>query len=310
MINLIKDLEEAKKELEDVNRKYERLAKTLPAILFEYVLRPKGKGKCIYVSPKCEEFFGISEKFFLKNLNNFYKLVHREDLPKLIEMNKESKEYSVEIRIFILNGQEKWIRFSSCPSNDFYDGQRIWSGLIFDITDKKCVEERNFHYATIDSLTEIYNRRYFYEKVKSEIETFKMTRKKFSILLLDLDRFKCINDKYGHIIGDEVLKHFVKETNKFLRPQDYFGRIGGEEFCVLFNETGLEEAHEISLKCRDVIENTPISTDLGEIYLTISGGLVEVDEEIEDVLPLIEKADKALYMAKDKGRNRIVTLEY
>lgn len=204
--------------------------------------------------------------------------------------------------------EERWLQLSSSPSSDFFDGQRIWSGFIFDITEKKSLEEKIFHYATIDSLTEIYNRRYFYEKVKHEINHFIEYKKKFSILLLDLDRFKNINDKYGHIIGDEVLKHFVKETNKFLRPQDCFGRIGGEEFCILFGGSSLEEAHNISLHCRHIIEKTPITTDLGDIYLTISGGLVEIDEHTLDVLPLIEKADKALYLAKDRGRNQIVAL--
>lgn len=313
MINLIRNLEETKKELEHSNKKYERLAKTLPAVLYEYVLFPTGKNLCIYVSPKCEEVLGLNQKLFLEDMNNFWNLIHKEDLPKIIKADKIANEnnlnFFIEIRIlFPITNEIRWLQLSSSPSEDFYENQRIWSGFILDITDKKRMEEQIFHYATIDSLTEIYNRRYFYEKLKKEIDHFIEHKKKFSILLLDLDRFKNINDKYGHIIGDEVLKHFVRETNKFLRPQDHFGRIGGEEFCILFSETTLNEARNISLNCRYIIENTPISTDLGDIYLTISGGLVEIDEHTLDVLPLIEKADKALYLAKDRGRNQIVAL--
>lgn len=313
MINLVRNLEETKKQLEHINQKYERLTKTLPAILYEYVLYPSGQTRCIYVSPQCKEVLGLNQNFFLDDMNNFWKLVHKDDLPKIIKADKIANEnntrFFIEIRITLpTTGKEHWLQLSSSPSDDFFEEQIIWSGFIFDITEKKKLEEQIFHYATIDSLTEIYNRRYFYEKVKTEINCFIEHKKKFSILLLDLDRFKNINDKYGHIIGDEVLKHFVKETNKFLRPQDHFGRIGGEEFCILFSGSSLDEAHNISLSCRHIIENTPIPTDLGDIYLTISGGLVEIDEHTLDVLPLIEKADKALYQAKDKGRNQIVTL--
>lgn len=313
MLNLIKSLEETKKELEHINSKYERLAKTLPAILYEYVLFPDGSNKCIYVSPKCEEILGLPQNSFLEDMNNFWNLVHKEDLTRITEAdklaNKDRTRFFEEIRIFRPDTNEiRWLQLSSLPSEDTYEGHSIWSGFIFDITDKKILEEKLTHYATIDSLTEIYNRRHFYENVKKEIEKFKKFQTKFSLLLLDLDKFKSINDKFGHIIGDETLKHFVKETSKLLRPKDYFGRIGGEEFCILFGETTFEEAKKISHLCRELIEKTPISTDLGDIYLTISGGLVEIDHDTLDILPLIEKADKALYTAKQSGRNKIVHL--
>jgi len=313
MLNLIKNLEETKKELEHINSKYERLAKTLPAILYEYVLFPNGANKCIYVSPKCEEILGLPQSCFLEDMNNFWNLVHKEDIKKIIAADKiantEKTRFFEEIRIYKpYTNEERWLQLSSLPSEDTHEGCSIWSGFIFDITDKKQMEEKIMHYATIDSLTEIYNRRYFYENVKNEIERFKTHKTKFSLLLLDLDKFKSINDKFGHIIGDETLKHFVKETSKLLRPKDYFGRIGGEEFCILFGETSLEEAKKISHMCRELIEKTPISTDLGDIYLTISGGLVEIDHDTLDILPLIEKADKALYTAKQSGRNKIVHL--
>lgn len=313
MLDLIKNLEKTKKELEHSNSKYERLARTLPAILYEYVLFPDGSNKCIYVSPKCEEILGLSPSYFLEDMKHFGSLVKKEDLPKILEADKiansEKKRFFIEIRINKpVSYEERWLQLSSLPSEDTYDGHTIWSGFIFDITEKKILEEKLMHFATIDSLTEIYNRRYFYENVKKEIEKFKISQTKFSLLLLDLDRFKNINDKFGHIIGDETLKHFVKETTKLLRPNDYFGRIGGEEFCILFGNTSIEEAKGLASKCRETIEKTPINTELGDIYLTISGGLVEVDHNTLDLLPLIEKADKALYKAKQNGRNKIIHL--
>ena len=311
MLDLIKNLEITQNELKHSNSKYERLAKTLPAVLYEYIIRPNGNLQCLYVSPKSEEILGLESHFFVNDINNLWNLIHRDDLPKILEgskiANEKNEEYFIELRVtHFLTGEERWMQLSSKPSYDVFEGCIIRSGFIFDITDKKNLEKKLFHHATIDSLTEIYNRRYFYENVNKEIEKFKTHKTKFSLLLLDLDRFKSINDNFGHIIGDEALKHFVKETSKILRPKDSFGRIGGEEFCILFGDTSLDEAKNISHLCRELIEKTPISTDLGDIYLTISGGLVEIDNSISDVLPLIEKADKALYKAKQSGRNRII----
>lgn len=313
MLNLIKNLEETKKELIHSNSKYERLAKTLPAVLYEYIIYPDGNLRCLYVSPKSKEILGMDPHFFVNDINNLWNLIHKDDLPKILGgsqiANKNNEKYFIELRVnHFLTGEEKWMQLSSKPSDDIFEGCTIRSGFIFDITERKILEEKLFHHATMDSLTEIYNRRYFYENVNKEIEKFKLHQTKFSLLLLDLDRFKSINDKFGHVIGDEALKHFVKETTKFLRPMDHFGRIGGEEFCILFGETTVEEAKKISLDCKELIEKTPISTDLGDIYLTISGGLVEMNNDTLDILPLIEKADKALYLAKKNGRNRIVHL--
>ena len=99
MINLIRNLEETKKQLEHINQKYERLTKTLPAILYEYVLYPSGQTRCIYVSPQCKEVLGLSQNFFLDDMNNFWKLVHKDDLPKIIKADRIANENNT--RFFI-----------------------------------------------------------------------------------------------------------------------------------------------------------------------------------------------------------------
>lgn len=293
-----------------LDNRYNRLVDKLPAIIYESIYTPDGVRKCIYVSSKCEELIGISPNLVTDDINNFYSTIHKDDLFKCIVAEKEAnKNLDVEFRIIHFKTKEiRWIHLSSSLCEIMADGNQLWIGFINDITEKKKNEEMLFKYATTDSLTGLSNRRYFYEIAEKEINKYKNHNIPFSILLLDLDKFKMINDKYGHIIGDETLKHFVKQINRILRPYDTFGRIGGEEFCVLFKETDIEEAKKLASKCREVVERNPISTDLGTIYLTVSGGLVEVDRKSLDILKLMEKADKALYMAKESGRNRIIYL--
>ena len=293
-----------------LDNRYNRLVDKLPAIIYESIYTPDGVRKCIYVSSKCEELIGISPNLVTDDINNFYSTIHKDDLFKYIVAEKEAnKNLDIEFRIIHFKTKEiRWVHLSSSLCETMADGNQLWIGFINDITEKKKNEEMLFKYATTDSLTGLSNRRCFYEIAEKEINKYRNHNIPFSILLLDLDKFKMINDRFGHIIGDETLKHFVKQINRILRPYDTFGRIGGEEFCILFKETDIDEAKRLASKCREVVERNPISTDLGTIYFTVSGGLVEVDRKSLDILKLMEKADKALYMAKESGRNRIIYL--
>lgn len=309
-MRVIKSLEETYGNSIFFSNRYQRIVDKLPAIIYESIYTPEGIGKCIYISSKCEEITGINPDLIIADLNNFYSTIHKDDLFRYIVAEKEANEnLDIELRIIHFKSKEvRWIHLSSSLCDVMPDGNQLWVGFINDITEKKKNEEMLFKYATTDSLTSLSNRRYFYEIVEKELNKYKNHNFSFSILLLDLDRFKGINDTFGHIIGDEVLKHFVKQINRILRPYDSFGRIGGEEFCILFKETDIEEAKKLASKCREVVERNPLSTDLGTIYLTVSGGLVEVDKKSMEILKLMERADKALYMAKKSGRNRIIYL--
>ena len=126
--------------------------------------------------------------------------------------------------------------------------------------------------------------------------------KPFSILLLDIDRFKRVNDTYGHSIGDEVLKFIAIEMNELARELDVCCRYGGEEFIILMPETTEEEAYDLSEQLRKKLENTVSPT--GEA-ITISGG-VEKFPVVREDMTVIEVADERLYKAKESGRNQII----
>ena len=161
--------------------------------------------------------------------------------------------------------------------------------------------------ASIDPMTKLYNRRYF-SKVSNHIFAFSQRYKKsLSLIMLDIDNFKNINDTYGHHIGDEVIISLSNILMKFTNKDDVIARIGGEEFLILLPETSQEEALILSEKIRTKIKELRLYIDNNiEVMVTVSLGLstirIESDSSIEDA---ISRSDTALYQAKESGRDRI-----
>lgn len=150
----------------------------------------------------------------------------------------------------------------------------------------------------IDGLTDLYNHRYIYEQVESEIKRCDRFNSVFSIILFDIDRFKLVNDQHGHLIGDEILKEVAQIIKNNTGKTDVVGRYGGEEFLVVLPQTNLEAAFNIAEKIRLDIEQTKFTKD---ISITISGGLSQYNGDTAN--NMIAIADNNLYKAKNGGRN-------
>jgi diguanylate cyclase (GGDEF)-like protein len=127
--------------------------------------------------------------------------------------------------------------------------------------------------------------------------------------MFDADRFKLVNDHFGHSIGDRVLKKIAEVTIQNLRDVDIFGRIGGEEFAIILPETGKKEAISAAERLRDQIGRQIIKTENGNVQITVSVGIAFAVNGFPDVDTLLKNADKALYQAKEKGRNRVEVFE-
>lgn len=123
--------------------------------------------------------------------------------------------------------------------------------------------------------------------------------------MFDLDRFKRVNDAYGHAVGDQVLAGLAVRWGEELREVDLLGRYGGEEFVALLPETDLAGGRRIAERLRQVVEQTVIDTGEEPVTITLSLGVAELDEKCADLETLIERADQALYAAKQAGRNRV-----
>jgi diguanylate cyclase (GGDEF)-like protein len=182
-----------------------------------------------------------------------------------------------------------------------------------DLVIQKQLHERLLELASLDELTTLYNRRELNRCFKDEQERFRRFGQPFSLLLLDIDHFKAVNDKYGHQIGDRVLKDVANKIRDGIRSIDVPGRFGGEEFAVILPNTKAEGAYVIAERLRQKIAEEPFKFERAdettvEVQVTISIGVssIEKDETEDDV---IRTADAALYQAKNEGRDRTVMFE-
>ncbi len=158
-----------------------------------------------------------------------------------------------------------------------------------------------------DGLTNTYLRRHLMERLKEEVDRATRLGLKFSICMVDVDHFKRCNDKYGHLVGDAILKEIAKRLIISVREVDMVSRYGGEEFCIVFPETSENMAFNVVERLRERIDKTCIKAFDEEISMSISAGVATYPENGDTVESLIEAADMALYKAKRKGRNRVIS---
>jgi two-component system cell cycle response regulator len=163
------------------------------------------------------------------------------------------------------------------------------------------------HLAATDPLTGAANRREFFQRVEAEIARAKRGGAPFSLLALDLDHFKLINDSYGHQVGDEVLRGFVQKCLDTIRPYDGVARVGCEEFMVLLPRAALDAACSIAERVRGAVATEVFYTVTGRaVAVTVSVGVIEFGRDGDTIDTLLRVADERLYRAKHNGRNRVV----
>ncbi|MGV8025956.1 MAG: histidine kinase N-terminal 7TM domain-containing protein [Anaerolineaceae bacterium] len=165
--------------------------------------------------------------------------------------------------------------------------------------------ERMKELAIIDELTGIYNRRFFYLAANKEIERAIRYSKNLSLILIDIDHYKDVNDHFGHMAGDKVLQKLTQVIQKELRSSDVFSRYGGEEFLILLSDTDGDAAAFVAERIRTKVENFHVKYNEEEISVTVSLGVTQITAERNTLQELIAIVDQALYGAKQKGRNRV-----
>lgn len=217
--------------------------------------------------------------------------------------------YECEYRIMAKDGNWKWFYDRGKITRRAPDGTPLLvAGIVFDITAKKeklhQLENENIQLikeSMTDSLTGIRNRGAIMEELEVWIEKSFLYDTPLSIVMLDVDHFKKLNDTYGHVFGDEALKEIACLIQGQIRGLDTVGRYGGEEFLVILPNTALESAVHVAERIREAVESLVFENG---IQVTISGGVAA--HEHEEPLMFIDKADRRLYKAKSAGRNRII----
>ncbi len=162
-----------------------------------------------------------------------------------------------------------------------------------------------YRLTTVDGLTQIYNRRYFEETLERELSRCNRYGRALSLVMLDIDFFKAINDTHGHLAGDHVLKHVASSLKTRVRREDIVARYGGEEFGLLLPEVDLKGATSLAEKARKLIEKTKFEFDKQPISVTVSAGVAALSPDLVDGTDLIRLADTRLYEAKESGRNKV-----
>jgi diguanylate cyclase (GGDEF)-like protein len=167
------------------------------------------------------------------------------------------------------------------------------------------LEQRLMHLAATDGLTGLLNRRIFFERAREEFSRARRQGIDSTLLVIDLDHFKHLNDDYGHAAGDAMLKALADTIKPLMRQEDVLGRYGGEEFCVLLMHTNREEATPIAERLRDIMEQLRVPYEGHTLSITISIGAVEIRQGTLSMEAAFNLADRALYRSKHAGRNRV-----
>lgn len=251
-----------------------------------------------------------AEKFFDAiniSLNNYpiEHILNRE--PKLLEIFESESNHDFSL---VIDGEERFFEIDVVPLGEPHDGNTRMLKSIRDVTDERKVQDKLKFLATIDSLSGIYNRAEFMNLAKKEFAWAKTNNEELSLLIMDLDNFKNINDSFGHAAGDEMIREIGNIILTSFRKTDIAGRIGGEEFAVVLRNASLEEAKIVAEKFRETVASRKVIYEGQEISSTVSIGVAAIrgkTDDISNVEDILKMADDALYKAKANGRNCVVT---
>ena len=291
----------AAKEMQHIIAQYKVLFDRAPVLMNSF----DKNNRCILWNGECERLFGWS----LEQLNQ---------QPDPLALFFPDPLVRQQVRASV----------NTSPAVDMHewhpvrrDGQVLtvlWSNILLpdhsilsiglDITERKKAEQQLERKATIDDLTGCYNRFAILQHLKASLISCNPSdpRSHFSLLMLDLDHFKNINDRWGHLTGDAALIHFCDKVREHSDPSWFFGRLGGEEFLILMPYTSSRSALRFSQKMRAALTQTPLLSIGEKITLSFSAGLVFVTSDQADTSVLLTLADNALYDAKRAGRSKTV----
>lgn len=185
-------------------------------------------------------------------------------------------------------------------------GRTILKFIVGDDVEVQYHEEI-YRLMTVDGLTQLHNKRYFDEMLDREVARAKRYKRSFSLLVFDIDHFKAINDRFGHLAGDAILRQLGAVLLGRLRVNDVLARIGGEEFALITPEVGLQGATELAGKIRRLIADTRFEFEGTQVNVTISVGVAEWQSHYEDAIDLFKAADDKMFEAKRGGRNQVCT---
>lgn len=278
----------------------ERFLESIPATFYRASAEPNREVH--FVSPQIADLCGHPAGDFANRARNLIDIVHaddRADVVKSLSTRVPGGEVEIQYRVVHANGSQRWAhdraRVSVTPTATWLDG------VIVDITNRQREQEQLAHQALHDPLTDLPNRRALDDRMLTELERVQRNGGALSIVVIDVDHFKSVNDRFGHGVGDQVLAELGRRLLGTVRTIDLAARAGGEEFVLLLVDTDLPRALITAERVRHAVGAQPVAG----LPVTISAGVATANyAEAGDCL--MRRADAALYRAKNDGRNRVV----
>ena len=299
------------KELSDSEKKYRTMLDNIHDGYYEVNLL----GNLTFVNPSMSRILGYSEEELIGMNNRQY--MDEENAKKVFRAfnmvyKTEAPTSHFEWEVIRKDRTKAFVGCSVSLIKDSFDKPIGFRGIVRDTTDKKKAEEalqdsekRYRELSIIDDLTQLYNSRYFYDQLKSEIDRVNRYGQPLTLLLLDLDNFKVFNDSYGHIEGDQVLSRLGQVAKRCLRQTDSAYRYGGEEFTILLPMTTSKDASVTAERIRTEFKKENFPPVSGkEVHMTVSIGLAQYQPQ-EDMKAFVHRVDQLMYQAKKNGRDRV-----
>ncbi|AZF06743.1 GGDEF domain-containing protein [Pseudomonas sp. R5-89-07] len=301
------DITEQKRAYEALaarDRLLKKLSAHVPGGIFQFTLEPHDTWRFIYASEGMRDIYEIELGVLQQDGGKVLERIHPLDVERVrasirlsaLQLSHWREEYRVQLPQRGL----RWIRGEATPE-ELPGGGTLWHGYVSDISDLKRVEEELRTLSITDSLTGIHNRRYFQDRMKAELLRLNRTSGALSVIMLDIDHFKRINDQHGHGAGDGVLQELCRRISQRLRRSDVFCRLGGEEFVVLCPHTDGEQAYRLATELWQSLRSVPMAP-VGIVTASFGVASWRVDEGIDG---LLLRADSAVYAAKQTGRDRV-----
>jgi len=302
----VSDLVEAEGRLREAEGRYRSLVEQLPAV--SYIAEPGPDGPWTYVSPQLERMLGFSQEEWMADPTLWARRIHPEDRDRVLEEEQHDSALGVpvasEYRMITKDGRVVWIRdegvLRRAPGEDPH-----YEGMMTNVTERKTFESQLQFLADHDPLTGLFNRRRFVEELDLEIKLMRRDGHPSSLLMLDVDNLKQVNDTLGHQVGDALVRQTAELLRERLRETDSVGRLGGDEFAVVLRGSRVNEAAAVA---QDLLERFRGREGIlpGEaVRPTVSVGLTSLRRNFTGADEAIGAADRAMYEAKRTGGDRV-----
>ncbi|MDN3523804.1 diguanylate cyclase [Halomonas sabkhae] len=281
------------------------LAEQLPGLLFQLHRSPGGRMHFPYLVGSGRRLLGVAPERLAEDASLAFEQLDETDYPRWMASIERSARWQTPLmgkfRLSTREGHDRWIAVRAQPEE--VESGTLWHGIMLDISEQVAEEERLRLLSDTDPLTGLANRRKLLQRLDEEISLSNRHALPLSLVILDLDHFKHINDSWGHLKGDDVLINLAHYVRDLLRREDFLGRLGGEEFALVLPLTARSSAENLAERLRQRIAAHDFALDDGTI--TVSMGIAE-HRIGEDRNRLLERADNNLYAAKHQGRNQVV----